>query len=71
MLISEVGSEVWMVITAPWSVGFRLSTVPRSSTIPVNIDSPVTILSGGDKEPEKSYLSARYPRNGMGDPRQG
>ena len=31
MLISEIGSEVWTETTAPWSVGLRLSTVPRSS----------------------------------------
>jgi hypothetical protein len=68
IFISAVGNDVWMVITAPWSVGLRLSTVPRSSTIPVNIDSPATILSASDKEPEKSYLLARYPRNGRGDP---
>src|SRR6267142_1048374 len=58
-LISEVGNEVWIVITAPWSVGLRLSTVPRSSTIPVNIVSPAANPVGGDKEPEKSYHFCR------------
>jgi hypothetical protein len=58
ILIAEVGNEVWIVITAPWSVGLRLSTVPRSSTIPVNIVTPATNPVGGDKEPEKSYLFA-------------